>query len=77
MAREGCGQVNIPAVDNDNEACEFINSSSCVLVDRVSPKLNNIVGETLSSYFEKLDNKIISLEYEILVLKQRVSDLEG
>lgn len=83
MPSKPCGQVNVPKTDNDNIACETIVSSSCVLLDRVSPKMNNIIGESLTSYFEKLDNKLSSLENVILILQQdldalaqRVTDLE-
>lgn len=69
---KSCGQVVIPQIDNSQEECDKIFSTDCVVVDRVSLKVHNVAGESLTKYLERLDNKISVLENKIVTLKKEL-----
>lgn len=69
MKNTGCGQVNIPQVDNSKSECETLVPSECVIVTRESELLNNLKDGTLDDYLLKVDELIASLMYRISVLE--------
>ena len=73
MKDNKCGQVSIPQIDNSQEECNEIFSTDCVAVHRVSLKLHNVPGESLTKYLELIDNKISVLENKIVTLTKELN----
>lgn len=74
MAKKTCGQVNIPKVDNTLMICDQIVVPECMIIDRVSPLVQNVPGETLDQYLARLDNLIYTLIYRISELEIKTDE---
>ena len=68
----GCGQVNIPTVDNTELECDDFISSTCIEVKQLCSKIGNIQGDSLDKFIEKLCIKINKQDTEIFTLKNKV-----
>lgn len=62
--KKGCGQINIPEVDNSSPCEDFI-YSECVIINRKSSLVKNIEGYDLNNYSQKLENYIKVLEMRL------------